>query len=247
MKSETRELNLGWGAWKRFPGWLIGPTLFRVFVLVVLASSLLGDWAGVAMDTSRQDRIRYAGWLLDVFGLGTIAAGVIRKLDLFHGESLWSLLKEGFKSWLRLFPFIRRHVIIHASTGHLKLGPMSAKGRATVRLNPNATIERKVEFLLQRNDELTEQLFGLQDEVGQNKKELVDELTKVRAAIEKSIGEIVSRTEDAHVGEVGWEFVGLAWIFLGITFSTVPEFIEAWFGWLIAWFEALASWLLSII
>ena len=123
---------------------------------------------------------------------------------------------------------------------------MKVTARGTVSLNPEATIERKVEFLLQRDQELTEQLFQLRDEVGQNKKDLIDELSSVRAALEKSLGEIVSRTENAHVGEIGWEFVGLAWIFLGITFATVPEFIEWIFGgWLIKWFKTLGAWFIS--
>ena len=41
--------------------------------------------------------------------------------------------------------------------------------------------------------------------------------------------------------------MGLAWIFLGITFATVPEFVESMFGgWLIRWFEALGAWLISL-
>lgn len=230
---------MNWAAWKRLPVWLVGPMLFRVFVLVVLVSSLLGDWGSFFVDGTRLDGIRYAGLLLDIAGLATVAIGVSRKLDLFHGATLWSLFIEGCKTWLRDFPFIGRDVTIHLGSANLTLSPMSVNARGTVKLNPDATIERKIEFLLQRNDELTDQLFQLHDEVAASKKELVAEINKGRAEVEKSIGEIVSRTEDAAVGEIGWEVVGLAWIFLGITFATVPELIESWFGWLIRAFEVL--------
>ena len=90
---------------------------------------------------------------------------------------------------------------------------------------------------MQRKDELTQQLFELKDEIDQNKKELQKELAEVRVALEKTLGQIKTRTEEAHVGEIGCDFVGLLCIFFGISFSTVPELIEMWFRWLIRAFE----------
>lgn len=247
VKTETKRLNLSWSSWRRLPRWLVGPTLFRVFVLVILVSSLLGDWTGWLIDANRQDRIRYAGWLLDIFGLVTVAIGVSRKLDLFHGASLWGLFKDGFRSWLRQFPLVSRHITVHLKGNNLNIGLGGLKANLTGKLSPDATLERKVDFLLQRNDELTQQLFEIRDEVAENKKELTAKLAKGQKEVEKTIKEMAARTEDAAVGEIGWEVVGLAWIFLGITFATVPEFIEYLFGWLIRWFNLIGEWLVSVV
>jgi len=102
-------------SWMRIPIWVAEPRLFWLFVggivIASIASSWIGaagDWIGIVSHDPRLDRIRYAGWLLEIFGLISVAVGLSRKLDLYHGKNAWALFKDRAIQWSRRFPLLSR-------------------------------------------------------------------------------------------------------------------------------------------
>lgn len=228
-------------AWYRILGWLAEPTLLWAFVGGIVLASFVGDWIGFALDSMREDKIRYAGWLLEIFGLSTVAIGLSKKLDLFHGKNVWTLFGEATMRWLCRFPLLRQDKNIVVGTVDLKLGPMRAQAYASVKIDPNKPVDEKINWLLERHYELVNTVHRVQKKIEKNEGEFERQLQALRRVLEKTIGKVEAQTAKAHVGEIGGEFVGLGWILCGVTFATTPEFIESWFWWLIEFFEFLGD------
>ncbi|XOV85070.1 MAG: hypothetical protein ACFHXK_08075 [bacterium] len=201
-----------------------------------------------SIDATRQDSIRFSGWLLDLLGLGIIAIGIAKKLDLFKDTSVWRFLSEGLLGWVRRFPLINRNVTLHLEPANLTSVSSDLDVSILGRLGKDATTERKIEFLIQRNEELTQDVHILRREAKQSNRELRSQVEELKQELSTSLTDLDSRTTDFHAGEIGYELVGLTWIFLGITFATVPELIELMFGgWLIQWFEMIGLWFGSFV
>jgi len=121
--------------------------------------------------------------------------------------------------------------------GHASIGPFKVRGYGTVKIDPDRPVEEKVDWLLQSHYGLVDSVHQNTQNIEKNADESRRQLEVLRGALEKAIGKVEAQTAKAHVGEIGAEFVGLGWILFGVTFATVPGFIESWFGWFIQLFE----------
>lgn len=202
---------------------------------------MLGDWLGYAWDiyTSRQDRIRYSGWILDTLGLISIAIGISSKLDRFEGKNLLEYAIQNIIAFLSKCPLISKETIILTKPVNLKVSPSSISSFSTETIDPSRPTNEKINWLLKNHNALTEAVQSLIKHTENNTKKTEEKIQKLSANLSKNIEHLKEESADVHIGDVGKEFVGLAWVFCGITFATVPEWIEAWFSMPISWFENL--------
>ncbi|MEW8051080.1 MAG: hypothetical protein AB2784_17295 [Candidatus Thiodiazotropha endolucinida] len=235
------KLNLHYSRWQKIPRWLFKPKHFWLFAFGLLAASLLGDWLGYAWDicTTRQDRIRYSGWILDTLGLVSIAIGISSKLDRFEGKNLMACAVQNVLTWLGEFPLISQETIVRAKTANSNMRSFSARVHGTTKIDPNKPISEKLDWLLESYYTLVDMVHTLIENTEKKTTEIEKKIQELDANMSDNFERVKEETADVHIGDVGKEFVGLFWIFSGITFATVPEFIEAWFGLPISYFESL--------
>lgn len=235
------QFNLHYSRWLKIPAWFAKPKHFWLFSLGLLVASLLGDWLGYAWDISstRLDRIRFSGWLLDTLGLVSIAIGISSKLDRFEGKNLIEYAFLNVLTWLGKFPLISQEHLVNCGTVNIKSEPSSARAYGISKINPNSPISEKIDWLLENYYTLVHTVHTQIENSKKKTAEIERKIQELDVNIRENIEYIREETADVHTGDVGKEFVGLFWIFSGITFATVPEFIEAWFGLPISYFESL--------
>ena len=232
--------DLRWQQWRKIPAWIFGPRYFWFFVLGIAAASLLGDWLGIWWgDPIRENRIRFSGWILDTLGLVSIAMGISAKLDQFRERNLLEYAWDRFYEWLRSFPLLVQHHKVLPGHGELKIGPSTARGFGQVRINENRPIEEQVTWLLQKFYNLTDTVHETRRDLDEQAAALRDRIDELERSLSTELEAVKQQSVEVGVGDVGKEFVGLFWIFAGITFATVPEFVEFLFADIIEFFEAL--------
>lgn len=212
-----------------------------MFLFVLVAASLLGDWLGFALDADRIVRIRYAGWLLDIIGIVVIAAGLSRKLNLFRGISISTLLWTGITDFLRAFPLLRRHVTLNISSAVHLHSSMNANLTTNRTFDSAWSIDEKISYLVEECKSLANRADDLEKKIAEQTKNIRDDLQTNIAEIIGELSKVERRRADLHIGEVGGEVVGLAWILCGISFATVPELIAIVGAYPIDMFERLGD------
>lgn len=220
---------------KQLPGWLGQARIFWWFVLSLFLVSFIGDWIGIFTGNDRLDRIRYSGWMFEIFGLLAVAFGLNNKLDLLDQKGIWERIRE----WLEACPLLKRDAIVGVLGAQVGAFGFDVRARLSASINENMPLEDKVKFLLDMYDRLDTELGELS---GQHRKDVSDikaEIKLIQTELSTEIQAVASKSAKVQVGDIGWEFAGLAWILFGITFATVPEFVHSWFWWLIEFFEVL--------
>lgn len=237
------QLNFHYSRWLKIPAWLAKPKHFWIFTIGVLVASLLGDWLVYTWDISstREDRIRFSGWLLDTLGLVTIAIGISSKLDRFEGRNLIGYALQQILTWLQKFPLISQEQIINCGTADIKCEPSSSQAYGVVKINQNAPISKKVDWLLENYYTLVNTVHTQTENSNKKLAEIENKIQELDINLRDNIERVREETADIHTGEVGIEFVGLFWLFCGITFATIPEFIEVWLSLPIRYFEILGQ------
>ncbi|MEX2125491.1 MAG: hypothetical protein WD795_16480 [Woeseia sp.] len=218
-----KPLFLSIDAWGRMLRLLASYPRFWACIFVVAGAWYLGCVLGEIYDNERADGIRYSGWLLEICGLFSVAVGLNRKLKVFHGLTIWPLLKKGLDNFIKQLPFIRRRVVIQGTAGIVFATGARVSGQGTSRISRDRPMEDQVAFLLKRNDEITDGIFKLHDADRAIEDKLTAELNDLRAVLQAELARADTKLEKAH--EVGWESVGLIWIFAGVTLATVPDLI----------------------
>lgn len=238
-------LNLHYSRWQKIPKWLTMPKHFWLFAAGLFAASLFGDWLGYAWDiyTARQDRIRYSGWILNTLGLVSIAIGISSKLDRFEEKNLIEYAIQNILAWLAKFPLISQETTICTGTANLKSESSTVRGRGIVKIDPSSPTNEKVDWLLENYYTLAETVHSLMENLEVKTTKIEKEVQELSANLDKNIELVKEESMDIHIGDVGKEFVGLVWVFCGITFATVPEFIETLFGLPIGWFVNLGRYI----
>lgn len=165
------------------------------------------------------DAVRYAGTILQIFGLGTVAVGLSQTRQLFGRPSIPARVKSWFG---RLRAALRRPepITVQASSGELFLHGESP--RIIIGPAPNATVEQRVAVLEQNlarlRDEVDQHAQTMRQEIRQIEEKLAAEDQGLRSAVEANAKKI----EESAIGGLHLEVVGICWLFFGIVGTSIP-------------------------
>tara|TARA_R110002095_G_scaffold216413_1_gene213539 strand:- start:1873 stop:2241 length:369 start_codon:yes stop_codon:yes gene_type:complete len=119
-------------------------------------------------------------------------------------------------------------------------------GHLKVSVNPSASMEEKIEWLIKKYDELTDNVHTVSVAMHAKEEALSRRILDIEKGVDDKLHALQDQNADFHVGDVGKEIVGLFWIFFGITFATVPELIEFIFYWPIIGFQSVGSFIYEV-
>jgi hypothetical protein len=199
----------GWPAWLACAG-------------IVVAVAL-----GTVCVAEPEARVRYAGTVLQVGGLLTVAWGLRDMRRLFKRPSLGSAAA----TWLHhlLSAFGRpKPAVVGASAVALAWATLDA--RAVVGPGPDATIPERLAAVEARIKEL-------QLELGESSNKLSNQIAAVSRDVQaerqqrETAGEQATRSLEAvAVGGLHLEVVGLTWLISGVICTSIPSELAAWLG-----------------
>ena len=141
--------------------WLLKePRIFWLMVAVLLAAGVVAFWP-----ETTEPRIRITGWILELFGLGTVAWGLQDTRRQFGRPDFLTIVR----AWWARRPKMRQQVV--TGTGHAAGGgTASATGYAWHGTPSNPTLEDRV-AALEAN------IRGVDEHVDQVHRELRQEVT----------------------------------------------------------------------
>jgi hypothetical protein len=189
-----------------------------VFLLVVATAVILGfvTWHS-------EVSIRSAGYALQLIGMIFAISGLLGIRTHFRQP----LLRELLFSWFKRFPKWKRSVVISAGTVHATSAGMRARVEVWTPDDPSQPIEKRIENIcknLERIREEQREHAKLIDEVRDSHKEHKKKITEDS---KKMVEEIRSDLEALHTSDLLNSLVGLLWLTIGITMSTMaPELFQ---------------------
>lgn len=186
-------------------------------------------WAAVAvlgvvgaclalMPSARTAQI--AGTMLEGLGLLTVVIGLDDTLRAFGASGLWSAGRAYLKR-----VFLRPEPIVGMISGGGNLGFAGMEAQGTVRPGPNASIEERMRILENAVENLGRSLIEVRSTLRTEIQTATDELRKQMQATSKRVEDLHTIVREVEVGDIGWEIVGIVWLFLGLVLSAIaPAF-----------------------
>jgi hypothetical protein len=180
----------------------------------------VADWATIAEVTASQKALYAAGAFVELLGIALVASP-----DLVPGArrlSRWIAPRSRrFENRLRSLVGLRPRTIGHTTevTGTIASG---ASVSAVVSVDPGASLERKVDFLLRRAEEaqraenaLTERVASLERESRRRLDELRE---RMEAHVSTELGAALAEYRPARI-------IGTIFVATGLALATIANFI----------------------
>lgn len=194
--------------------WLAEPRHFWLATVVVVLALLFALRRGVT-----EPEVRYAGLLLQILGVGTVALGIRETRALFSLPTLagW------FRDWLSRRPLYGGRVVF--GSANITGGGASMTGRGYGSVSAaDASVEARIEALERNVKLINERIDHTQKEVDEKFRNHADLLKQEEQARAKEDQAIREKLAAAQTGGLNISAMGAFWIFVGITLSTAsPE------------------------
>jgi len=190
-----------------------------MFFLVMLSVSLLGfvTWQS-------EISIRTAGYALQLIGMIFAIRGFL-SIRAHFGQPLLRVL---FYEWLCRFPKWKRNTVIGLGAATCGAAGLRAIVEVWAPDDPEKLLEERVEAIVHNLDKIrqeqrqnSESIYDLKESHKEHKKQ-VEAQTKV---LEESLR---TDLELLHTSDLITSLVGLAWLTVGITMSTLAPEIYQW-------------------
>lgn len=191
-------------------------TMIGIALPFVVFCLIFSDW---------EHRVRWTGLALQLLGIATVAIGLSETRKLFGRPSLLDAGRE----WFKRRPKIRQDVRVPI-TGVMATAEagdfLSANG--TVHPAPNTPLEERVQRLEGKVNELSrkasENEMALEEEKRSRATALADERYARGAGDEK----VKRQLEEACVGGLYLETMGLVWLVVGVILATASVDVDKW-------------------
>ncbi len=207
----------GWGL--AFWRWLTeGRAVFLcLFVIVAAVSLSFSTWCS-------ESSIKWAGYVLQLLGMAFAIRGLLKVRSHFGQPLLRSL----FIDWLKRFPRWNPDIGIGVGAVDFPLFATRARGEVWSPDDPNVPIEQRVEAIVrnlerirQEQHEHADGIEGLRDGLERHKKTVEEQAEKLKKDIHLDL-------ESLHTSDLITALVGLVWLVVGITMSTLAPEIHQW-------------------
>jgi hypothetical protein len=163
--------------------------------------------------------LRWAGFLMGIFGLLLVAYGLERTRRKFGKPSPWSRLKDWGQALRGLLVRRPPRVIIgHAAMGEFGSDIFAATGTVT-----QDSIEARLAALERRADAADKRIAEVQAEARREVERVRSEHRAAHGQLEGRVGALGKQVEDLAVGGLDLEFMGLVWLISGSVLSTFHE------------------------
>ena len=185
-------------------------------VIIVLLSIMVTDHSEAS--------IRIAGYMLQLAGMFFAVRGLLGVREHFKQP----LLQNLFVDWFKRFPKFKKSIVIDASATMIGTSAMKARAEVWIPDKPELPIEERIQRIIRNLEQIRKQqsdnsvtIESLKDSLEEHK----DEVTEER---NKSEERIRSDSELLHTSDIITSLVGLVWLTVGISLSTLAPEICLW-------------------
>jgi hypothetical protein len=166
-------------------------------------------------------RVRFAGFLVTLFGVALVAHGIIGTLKTFGAPSVRSRAAAWWARRPRLFG--RTIDVSGATTATASAsGSLTLSGGGTVRVGP-PSLEEQIAELKQEIARTNARVNVVDQRTQDDVRDLRTALAGERAAREASTRTLAEQVQSYTVGGIVWEVVGAWWVVVGQLFGAFPD------------------------
>jgi hypothetical protein len=187
------------------------PRHFWLCILVCAAAI-----AVVVRNSHSEPTIRWIGLLLQLFGIVTVAWGIVKTRQFFGMKPL----TETFLNWLSRFPFRRRTTIVGIGAAVAGNASLSSRGHSSWPIDPTAPLEQRLSTLEKNLPLLHDRITNVQNEFDRTSQLLRDQLRSETAHRELLSEELHARLQTFGTSGLHISAIGAAWLFLGVVLAT---------------------------
>jgi hypothetical protein len=191
---------------------------------VAIGGIALAAVLGWITSTSASGAIRYAGTVLQVFGLLTIAVGLRHMRKLFGRPTVPRRVRDWFGRFAQAF---RRPEPVTLKGTAAGIAMVTGEARVRLGAGAGASLEQRLSVLEsnlnQLQDELDAKICELRSKSDEMRNDLRREGEERRAADDT----VSRRIEEVAIGGLHLEIVGLVWLMLGVIGASVPDEVAA--------------------
>lgn len=177
---------------------------------------------GWSLASNAAQHFRWAGALLQVAGIGTVAYGLSQTRKLFDLPSVGA----GFDDWVKgVSDAVSGPRTITGSIQSVVPGirQSAAGGVEYKRPGADAPTKERIQALQDGQDKLREDLANLRSDLNdkfQTTKEELSEESKMRKEADNRVKELI---REASIGGIHLETIGILWLMFGVLFASVPQ------------------------
>ena len=184
--------------------------------------------AAVLVAKTLDDGIRYAGMILQILGVVTVAIGLRDKRQTFDRPGLIQI----FRAWIGRFPRYapKPHVI---SGQGIASGSVvgSAYGFGWHGVPENATLDERFATLEKNLDTVKRLALDAQKQAQEESAKVASRLEEERRERETADRAFSTKLENFGVGNLNLEAAGVFWLLIGIVLGTAPSEMAAIARW----------------
>lgn len=195
-------------------------------VWVMLGGLIAASTLGSLTSASWSDAARYAGTILQVLGLGTVALGIGHMRKLFDRVPVRTRVWVWFGNLWKAITFRPTTVNIDGIVGFampMLLGQLSVD----IKNGPALTVEERIEILEANlallSKDLDDRFAALKQDLA-----LIDSSVRSESSVRQTADRATEeKIEAVAIGGIQLEIVGLGWLVAGVVAASVPGELAA--------------------
>jgi hypothetical protein len=188
--------------------------------LLVIASAI----ALVFCTWRSEVSIRLAGYVLQLIGMIFAIRGLL-SIRTHFGQTL---LRKIFLNWLKRFPKWKRNVVLELNSANIASAGMKSGAEVWTPDNSEQSVEKRIEGIVKNLERIRTVQHEHTNSIDELKQSHEEHKKKVAEQAKKIENEIHSELELLHTGDLITSVVGLVWLTVGITMSTMAPEIYQW-------------------
>ena len=188
--------------------------------LLVIASAI----ALVFCTWRSEVSIRLAGYVLQLIGMIFAIRGLL-SIRAHFGQTL---LRKIFLNWLKRFPKWKRNVVLELNSANIASAGMKSGAEVWTPDNSKQSVEKRIEGIVKNLERIRTVQHEHTNSIDELKQSHEEHKKKVAEQAKKIENEIHSELELLHTGDLITSVVGLVWLTVGITMSTMAPEIYQW-------------------
>lgn len=174
---------------------------------------------------SSEETIKIVGMVLQLLGILTVIYGIEETRKLFgHPSTVASSWQ-----WLKRFPPFGGRTI-YTTAKFSGSSSLSARGRVSTKVDPNTSVESRIEALENDIERLHERISMTENEIDSKFRKHKQDLEGERSTRESEDQKILTKLEATEMGGVHISAMGAVWLFVGVILSSIPKELSNWFG-----------------
>jgi hypothetical protein len=137
-------------------------------------------------------------------------------------------LRKIFVNWLKRFPKWKRNIVVEVNSANLVLVGMKVGAEVWTPDNSQQPIEKRIEGIVKNLERIRTEQCEHTNSIDELKQSHEEHKKTVAEQAKKMEDEIHSELESLHTSDLITSVIGLVWLTVGITMSTMAPELYQW-------------------